>query len=527
MKILSAAEMSATDKATADTYGTPFGTLMQNAGNAVARFVLQQFPAARRIVVLAGTGNNGGDGFVAAHSLADQSIAVEVILIGDESKLRGDAAAACARLAKPAHTAAADDEIRALLNNADLILDAITGTGFKPPLRDQAATVRGIVASTTIPVIAVDLPTGWDADSTAEKSAEAFRADAVVTFTAPKTAHVFGHLTTPNVFGPVVVAPIGSPDQAIKTESNLAWAGTSKRIFEARRPIDSNKGMYGHVLVIGGAAGKAGAPSMASLSALRTGAGLVTAAVPHSILGTVALITPELMTLPLQQDATGSVSLSNLHERDIWLKKISVLAIGPGMGTQGEAPAFVQRLALETDIPLVLDADALNAFKGKADLLRQASRNGERVIALTPHPGEMATLLGITTKEVQADRLNLARTFAQQHGVTVVLKGWRTLIAHPDGTVAVNTTGNPSMAKGGSGDILTGIVAACLAQKPGDARRAIEAAVYLHGLAGDFAAHRMDEHTVLATDTVAHISDAFRYRTADITGEWICGLRTT
>lgn len=263
---------------------------------------------------------------------------------------------------------------------------------------------------------------------------------------------------------------------------------------------------------------------MSSLAALRAGAGLVTAAVPKSILNTVALITPELMTHPLSEDATGSVALANLGTKDQWLKKISVLAVGPGLGTNGEAPEFVRRLVLESDIPLVLDADGLNAFKDQAAFLKEASHHGARTIVLTPHPGEMGTLLGITAKQVQADRLNLARSFAQQHGVTLVLKGARTLIAHPDGSVAVNTTGNPSMAKGGSGDILTGIVAACLAQKPNQPREAVEAAVYLHGLAGDFAAREMDEHTVLATDTVAHLSSAFRYRTADSIGEWICGL---
>lgn len=526
MKILTAAEMSATDRASADQYGVPFRTLMQNAGAAVARFAVQQYPHARRLLVLAGTGNNGGDGFVAARHLASAGLLVEVLLVGDKDKLKGDAAEAFNSLTLQVHTNSTEDEARTAIQQADIILDAITGTGFRPPLRPDVVALRDMVAAATIPVVAVDLPSGWDADAITQTQEGAFRADAVITFTAPKLAHVLGHLTAPNVFGPVVVAPIGSPDKAIESTQQLTWAGASKRIFEAPRPIDSNKGMYGHVLLIGGAAGKAGAPSMSSLAALRAGAGLVTAAVPQSILNTVALITPELMTQPLEEDSTGSVARSNLNAKDKWLKKITVLAIGPGLGTEGEAPEFVQRLAIETDMPLVLDADGLNAFKGRAELLRQASRNGERVVVLTPHPGEMATLLGITTKQVQADRLNLARTFAQQHGVTLVLKGWRTLIAHPDGSVAVNTTGNPSMAKGGSGDILTGIVAACLAQKPNDPRHAVETAVYLHGLAGDFAAHRMDEHTVLATDTVAHLSDAFRYRTADTIGEWICGLHT-
>ena len=530
MKILTAAEMSATDRATSERFGIPFGQLMENAGTAVAEFVLQQYPEAETALILAGTGNNGGDGFVAARVLIENGIDVQVLLLGDEAKLKDDAATAFHALDHLIVQAiSTEDEIKqtlpAAIEQADIVLDAIVGTGFTPPLRGTAAIARDLVADTTIPVIAVDLPSGWDANYTETLCEGAFRANAVVTFTAPKLAHIFGHLTAPDVFGPVVVAPIGSPDEAIHSEQKLTWSGVSKRIFEAPRPFESNKGMYGHVLLIGGAAGKAGAPSMSSLAALRAGAGLVTAAVPHSILNTVALITPELMTQPLAEDATGSVALSNLDTKEKWLKKISVLAIGPGLGTEGEAPEFVHRLVLETGIPLVLDADALNAFKGQTEKLKEASKNGKRTIVLTPHPGEMGTLLGITAKQVQADRLNLARTFAQQHGVILVLKGSRTLIAHPDGSVAVNTTGNPSMAKGGSGDILTGIVAACLAQKPNEAGKAVEAAVYLHGLAGDFAAHDADEHTVLATDTVAHLSSAFRYRTEDNIGEWICGLR--
>jgi len=529
MKILTAAEMSAADRVTAERFGVPFGELMEHAGTAVAKFTQQQYPTAKNILVVAGTGNNGGDGFVAARVLLQSGRNVEVLLLGDAAKLKGDAAAAYQSLDASTVRVLADEAVvkqtlPTAIREADVLLDALVGTGFTPPLRGAAAAARDIVADTTIPVIAVDLPSGWDANLTETYTDGAFRANAVVTFTAPKLAHAFGHLTTPDVFGPVVVAPIGSPDAAIESEQKLSWTGTSKRIFEAPRPFESNKGMYGHVLLIGGAAGKAGAPSMASLAALRAGAGLVTAAVPQSILNTVALITPELMTHPLSEDATGSVALANLETKDQWLKRISVLAIGPGLGTNGEASEFVRRLVLESDIPLVLDADGLNAFKDQAALLKEASHNGARTIVLTPHPGEMGTLLGITAKQVQADRLNLARSFAQRHGVTLVLKGSRTLVAHPDGSIAVNTTGNPSMAKGGSGDILTGIVAACLAQKPDQSHEAVEAAVYLHGLAGDFAAREMDQHTVLATDTVAHLSRAFRYRTADSIGDWICGL---
>ncbi len=525
--MVTAAEMAAIDKRTAEEFGTPFGELMERAGTAVAAFVQAQYPAARRVLVLCGTGNNGGDGFVAARALLTAGIKVSVALTGEESKLRGSAADAFGLLDRSAIRVVVmrdADEFMSLADGMDVLVDAVVGTGFKPPLRGMLAELRDVLKASAIPVVAVDLPSGWDADSSAETSGTSFRADAVVTFTAPKPAHLFGHLTV-GTFGPVAVAPIGTPDEAIRSEERLVWTGASKRIFEQPRPVDSNKGMYGHVLVVGGAAGKPGAPSMAALAALCFGAGLVTAAVARSIQQTVALITPELMTLPLEEDAQGSVSLSNAEPdaRDRLLKRISVLAIGPGLGTEGEASEFARRLLTETTLPVVVDADGLNAFHGRTDLLQGHGRT----MVLTPHPGEMATLLGISTKEVQADRVNLARRFAVEHGLTLVLKGWRTLIAHPDGTVAVNTTGNPAIAKGGSGDILTGIVAAALAQHPNDVADAVNAAVYLHGLAADFAALQRDEHTVLATDTVDHLSAAFRYRTRDEHGlEWVCGVRS-
>jgi ADP-dependent NAD(P)H-hydrate dehydratase / NAD(P)H-hydrate epimerase len=322
-----------------------------------------------------------------------------------------------------------------------------------------------------------------------------------------------------------VVAGIGSPEDAVVSASGLTWSGASKVLAERPRDVNSNKGKFGHVLVVGGCYGKAGAPAMASLACLRAGAGLVTAAVPKSILDSVTRIAPELMMVPLAEGSKGEVSFKNLDgaKLDALVAKISVVAVGPGLSTEGDASAFARQIVEKTGVPVVIDADALNAFAGKTELL-----NGEgRVMVLTPHPGEMARLAGMTVKEVEADRVGLARRFATTHKLTLVLKGWRTLIAHPDGSIAVNTSGNPAMAKGGSGDILTGIVAAMLAQFPNDVARAVETAVYLHGLAADFAARAMDEHTVLATDTVTHLSDAFRHRVTDEDGlVWICGLRS-
>jgi NAD(P)H-hydrate epimerase len=540
-KVLTAAEMAATDKRTEEEFGIPLPSLMEAAGAAVARFCIALYPDAKQVTVLAGKGNNGGDGLVAARYLAGSGHVVTVLLLAAEGTLNGPATEVLKQLREcdsphAVRIAFCPDEASlyeeaSSLEGADLLLDAIVGTGFKAPLRGIAAVLCDRVALLETPMVAIDLPSGWDADSTAQQAEGAFRADAVVTFTAPKFAHLFGHMT----FGPVVVAEIGSPEAAVQSQSGLTWAGASKSIAEARRGVDANKGKFGHVLLAGGSYGTFGAPSMSSLAALRTGAGLVTAAVPRAIMNEVGLITPELMVralwqpaLPVRDEAYGTASVSNLDPEQLerLMKGISVLAIGPGLSTRGPAPEFARGLLAKTTVPAVVDADALNAFAGHTDLLKQAANGGKRTLVLTPHPGEMARLANLTVKEVEADRIGLARRFATEHQVTLILKGWRTLIAHPDGRIAVNTTGNPSMAKGGSGDVLTGIVAAMLSQYPHQVAEAVEAAVYLHGLAGDFAARDLDEHTVLATDTIAHLTNAFRYRVKDRQGfTWIAGLQ--
>lgn len=527
------------DRCTLESFEIPLSTLMENAGAAVARFCLRHYPATRNVVIICGKGNNGGDGFVVARILAAAGIAVEVILLGREEDLKGDAAAALEHLhteAPPVTVTSVFDEdtlavAAELINSADLLVDALIGTGFRLLLRGLAAALCQIIARIDTPVVAVDLPSGWNADSIEQSSEIAFRADAVVTFTAPKLAHVFGHLTT-STFGPVVVAEIGSPADAIQSATALTWTGSSKSITEQPRSVNANKGKFGHVLVVGGSYGTAGAPSMTSLAALRTGAGLVTAAIPKSMVPLVAAVAPELMLAPLHEGSEGEASLQNLEpdglEALIEAKRISVIALGPGLSTRGEAGAFARSLVEKTTLPMVLDADALNAFAGESKLLDGTGRT----LVLTPHPGEMARLTGLSVNEVEADRVVLARSFATQHNLTLVLKGWRTLIAHPDGRIAVNTSGNPAMAKGGSGDILTGIIAALLAQFPHDVAQAVEAAVYLHGLAADCcvtgngdAIRAIDEHTLLATNTLAHLSDAFRYRAKDADGLiWVCGI---
>jgi ADP-dependent NAD(P)H-hydrate dehydratase / NAD(P)H-hydrate epimerase len=524
MLILTAEEMRAADRATTERFCVASMELMRHAGEAVARFVVREYPHVRRVTVLCGKGNNGGDGFVAARALAGMGKDVGVLLLGDPADLKGDARASFAEMGI-APVAASDEaalggsEVQALLGGAELLLDAVVGTGFQPPLRGVAEVLRDRVKTLAAPVVAVDLPSGWDADSRESRAEGAYRADAVVTFTAPKLAHAFGNLTG-SVYRPIVVAPIGSPEEAVQSELGLHWTGSSAALAQVPRAADSNKGMYGHVLVVGGARGKSGAPSMASLAALRAGAGLVTAAVAESILPLVAGVTPELMTFVLKEDAAGDIDPAAV-DFDALLERKTVLAIGPGLGQMPGAERFLLELLDKSRVPMVLDADALNILAEHPEKIGGAGR----MMVLTPHPGEMARLAGISVREVQANREGLAREFAKKHGVTLVLKGWRTLIAHPDGTVAVNTTGNPGMAKGGSGDILTGITAAMLAQHSDHAADAVNAAVYLHGLAADFAVRAQDEHTLLATDTVAHLWRAFGFCAQDEAGYvWLQGL---
>jgi NAD(P)H-hydrate epimerase len=465
-----------------------------------------------------------------ARLLADAGLAVTTLLLGAPEQLTGDAAAAWAELNNPKrgqiHVVATAQALARHLDalDADLIVDAVLGTGFKPPMKGLALAACEWLRQSSAPILAVDLPSGWPADETeAAAAGPVFPADAVVTFTAPKCAHVFGQLTR-RWDQPVAVAPIGSPDAAIVSALKLDWAGSSLALAQAPRAAAANKGNFGHVLVVGGtfgaAGGKAGAPAMTSLAAMRAGAGLVTAAVPAPALPVISSFAPELMTWPLAATRAGQISVKNLEKKQVvsLISGKTVLAIGPGLGQGAEASRFVAGLLGATKMPAVIDADALNILAAKPALLKKLAKG--RFVVLTPHPGEMARLSGMTVAEIQANRLKTARDFAQRFGVTLVVKGARTLIAHPDGRVAINTSGNPAMAKGGSGDLLTGLIAGLLAQYPGHAAQAVEAAVYLHGLAADLAVRESDEHTLLATDGLAQLARAFQSHAHDFE---VCG----
>ncbi len=508
MKIVTAAEMREVDRLTSERFGIPALTLMENAGTAVAEFVMTRYPSAKRIGMICGKGNNGGDGFVAARKLHEAGKEVCLVLLADRSELRGDAAEMFTKLPVAPVLARSREELKAELAravfDADVVVDAILGTGFRPPVSGLYAEAIAALNASDAPSVAVDIPSGADADVMGEQTGAVARADAVVTFTAPRPAHIFGLLTT----GPTLVAPIGSPQEAIVSSLRLnAITACEVAPLIGPRRADANKGNFGHVLVIGGSVGKAGAAAMAGMAALRAGAGLSTVCTPKSVLPTVAGFHPEVMTDPLEETEAGGISMRVLDRRvDALIEGKTVLAVGPGISRHAETAEFARTVVKKHKIPIVLDADGLNAFEGHA-----ADLNGRaRSLVITPHPGEMARLAGSTVAAVQRDRLNVARTFAREHEVIVVLKGHRTLIAQPDGEVWVNTTGNPGMATGGTGDILTGMISGFIAQNPDRIVEAMIAAVHLHGLAGDVACESMGEHSLVATDLLKALPEAFR-----------------
>jgi hydroxyethylthiazole kinase-like uncharacterized protein yjeF len=505
MKITTAEEMREIDRRTSEEFGVPSLQLMDNAGLYVALFVSREYREANRIVAVCGKGSNGGDGFVAARYLQEWGKQVTVILLGQAAEVKGDAAVMLGKLLAPPMSIRTPEELKEkwrTLDEADVVLDAILGTGFRPPvsvLYEAAIRLMNSMANTKV---AVDVPSGADADAFAPQEQLKCRASAVVTFTAPRPAHVFGNLTD----GPTAVASIGTPDEAIVSDLKLD-AIVHEDVWHCatyRKP-ESHKGSFGHVLVIGGSVGKSGAAAMAGMGALRVGAGLSTVATPRTVQPLVAGFAPELMTEPLAETDSGTISASQYARMDSIVRDKTVIAIGPGITRNAETVEFIRAVVAKYTLPLVVDADGLNAFEGCSDKLN----GSKRPLVLTPHPGEMARLTGLSTKQVQQDRIGVARKFARDHQCIVLLKGHRTLVAEPDGHVWVNTTGNPGMATGGTGDVLTGMIAGMIAQHPNEVSMATVAAVYMHGLAGDVARESVGEYSLMATDLLRSLPEAF------------------
>ena len=509
MRILTADEMREVDRRAIEEIGIPGMVLMENAALGVVEAVADHFPDARDLAILCGPGNNGGDGMAVARLLDARGYAVRVFLVLHGSEPQGDAATQLAILRNSGfrvEEVRQGDDLGPVLvtcRQADLWIDALFGTGLSRPLGGHYAALLEAFAGLPIPCLAVDLPSGLDAGR-AEPIGPCARADVSVTFAAPKIAHLFAPAA--DAVGEVVVADLGIPSFLLAEAPGNLHLSTADELAAYRLPrgAATHKGDYGHVLLVGGSPGKAGAMILASRAAVRGGAGLVTAAVPSPILNVVDGGSIESMTLALPADADGGLALP---AADLVLQAADgkqAVAIGPGLGLAEPTLAAVRRLARDLPIPLVLDADGLAAFAGRLGDL--AERSAPTV--LTPHPGEMGRLLGMTSADVQADRLGAARRAAAESGAVVVLKGHQTLISEPDGETWLNPTGNAGMATGGTGDVLTGLVAALLGQGY-EAAVAARLAVFLHGAAGDLAAERLGGEALRAGDLVEALAQAF------------------
>jgi hydroxyethylthiazole kinase-like uncharacterized protein yjeF len=510
MILLSAAESRELDRLSQADYGIPSYTLMERAGAAVAAAVMREYGEAARagVMVVAGKGNNGGDGFVAARSLVQQGFAAHMILLAHATDLKGDAARAYVDFkalaingGEPSVDEVADEASAAVAlrrHHCGVIVDAIFGTGLNAEVSGWAGAAIEAMNLAGQPIVAVDIASGVNADTGAVMGV-AVKASRTVTFGYPK----YGHLSYPGAehAGALEIVDIGFAAEAL---TRIAPSG---RYIEAtdvaplipRRALNSHKGTYGHPLIIAGSRGKAGAALIAARGALRMGAGLVTAAIPQEVSAIVAAGQIELMTEPMPDHDGHWGGPPALERLGLLIDGKDVIIAGPGLGVSAETIALLQwvvNVATAPDRPVLIDADGLNAIAERGAGMLKAARGP---IVLTPHPGEMARLLGSTTAEVNADRIGAARSLVEMTGAVVLLKGARSVIAAPEGTIMVNSSGNPGMATPGMGDVLSGIVGALLGQKVAPAE-ALVLGVYLHGYAADRLARRMGPYGFLAGD---------------------------
>jgi NAD(P)H-hydrate epimerase len=520
MELVTAAEMRELDRAAIEGRKIPGIRLMENAGQSVVREMERHFGPLRgkTVTVVAGKGQNGGDGFVVARLLRRKNCKARVALLTSPSSLTGDAATNLRRFQKAGgrrHAVdkepALDSVLAPLLHASDLLVDAIFGTGLNAPVKGLAASAISMMNACGRPIVAIDLPSGLDSDSGAVMGAAATAA-LTVTLARPKRGLYLG--VGPNHTGFIRVADIGIPDDlvaAAKIPVTLLQVADIRPLLP-QRPRTAHKGTFGHAGIIAGSAGKTGAAAMAAMAALRIGAGLVTVATPRSLSDVLEAKLLEAMVCPVPETEARTLSTQALEPLLAFAADKTALAIGPGIGIHPETQALVHRLLGEMKQPMVLDADGLNAVAGHADMLGGASGP----LILTPHPGEMARLLGSTSAEIQRDRLGAASRLAREQNVCVVLKGAGTIVAAPDGRLAVNSTGNPGMATAGTGDVLTGIITGLLAQglAPWDAACA---GVFLHGLAGDLVAAEQGETGLIAGDVIRAIPRAMQHVLTDHT----------
>ena len=510
--VLTAEQMRRVDARAIEQLGIPGPTLMENAGRGAAAALISALPElgrrvrGLRVAIACGKGGNGGDGFVVARHLRRAGARMEVWLAEPPDTLRGDAALKLREMRRAGITArVAADPARAAeaFAAADVVVDALLGTGARgAPAPHVAALIEAINASSR-PVVALDVPSGLSADGEAA-AGPIVKAWLTPTFAAPKLGLVVGEAA--ERAGRMVVVDIGVPEAEIARgiQTFLIEREDAAALFP-RRARDTHKGRYGHLLVVAGSVGKTGAAALCARGAMRTGVGLVTVATAASAQPIVAALTAEAMTEPLAETPAHSLALAAGEPLAALAETRDAVAIGPGLGLHDDTRALARDLVATLPRPMVVDADALTALAGQTQLLKSAPA----ARCLTPHPGEMARLLGTRSDDVQRDRIGAAREFARVHRVHLVLKGSRTVVADPEGHVLINPTGNPGMASGGTGDVLTGVLGALLARGlPTD--KAAAAGVYLHGLAGDVAVERVGEESLIAGDVVEALGEAFR-----------------
>jgi NAD(P)H-hydrate epimerase len=509
--LVTAKEMRELDRLTIEEYGTPGHILMERAGAGATEALLEAFPHVRKasVLVVAGKGNNGGDGFVIARLLRRKGIKCEVVLAAKRAEVKGDALrnlTAFLRLrgrvtevTEPAQL----DLVQDKLGRCGLVVDALLGTGLNSPVQGLMAALIDLINASGVPVVAVDIPSGLDSDK-GEPLGTAVQAELTVTFGYPKLGQIAD--ASEAYVGRLVVVDIGVASEAVATvkpQTTLLTQEEVGALVRGRRRA-AHKGDFGHLLVLAGARGKSGAALLCGSAALRVGTGLVTLAGPSSLNSVFSSALIEAMTIPFPEQPDGSLSLDEGAITQA-LQGKSAVAFGPGIGVSSETIGLTRWLLAHSDKPLVIDADGLNCLATDVGIL-QTTR--EPVI-LTPHPGEMARLVNTSNADVQSRRLEVARSFAAQHRCYLVLKGAHTVIAAPDGRAWINATGNPGMASGGMGDVLTGILGGLLAQGYPPEEACI-LGVFLHGYTGDLAAQEKGEAGILARDLIERLPGGLR-----------------
>ncbi|RMF94640.1 MAG: NAD(P)H-hydrate dehydratase [Candidatus Schekmanbacteria bacterium] len=510
--IATGSQMREVDRITIEERGIPGLVLMENAGTGVANAIKRRYSSLKdkNITVVSGKGNNGGDGYVVARLLLDECNEMNVFVLAEESALKGDALENYKRIKEAGaqiyhlkSTSEFDEEVMSILKRTDIIVDAILGTGITGEVKGFYGEVINLINDLRKDVVSVDISSGLSSD-TGKISGPAIFSNLTVTLGMAKIAHFV--YPAAKYAGDLEIVDIGIPDDVIenmKFDVEVIEKEDVRKILPQREK-DAHKGNFGHTVIIGGSVGKSGAVIMAAEAAMRSGAGLVTAVVPKGINTVIEANLIEAMSFPVEENKNGAISKEAVDSILDFCRDKDVVAAGPGMGADKDGEVIIEALLKNLDMPLVLDADAINILSKNKEILRE--RKGE--VILTPHPGEMGRLMGIKSSDVQKERLEVCIEAAKDFDCIVVLKGKNSIISNRGKKTFINTTGNPGMATGGSGDVLTGIIAGLLSQGV-PSEYSASCGVFIHGLAGDIAAEDIGEVSLCAGDVIDYLPEAF------------------